>query len=261
MTLLGVAVAVALIFVLERCFPLRKPTRPLGPRLFLNGALSLGTFTVAAALVRPATVAALRWGDDRHLGVARWLELPLWGEAVLGFLLLDLSFYYWHRLNHRMPFLWRFHNVHHFDPDLDVSTGFRFHFGEVGLSAFLRAFQALALGVSPPVFAAYEVVFQIGTYLHHGNLRLPYRFEWWLNRIFVTPRMHGIHHSRRREETDSNYSVVFSFWDRLHRTVTSFGPDAGPAIGVPGYSEPADNRLGTALGAPFRRQKDYWPAQ
>ena len=120
-----------------------------------------------------------------------------------------LSFYYWHILNHKFPFFWRFHKVHHFDPDLDVSTGFRFHFGEVFFSTVFRVVQVSLIGVPFVTFAAYELVFRAGTLFHHSNLRLPIRFERRLNKLIVTPRMHGINHSQVRNETNSNFGVVF----------------------------------------------------
>ena len=67
------------------------------------------------------------------------LSVPAAAQWIAGFLLLDLSFYYWHRANHGWPFLWRFHNVHHVDPDLDISTSVRFHFLEIAFSAAFRA--------------------------------------------------------------------------------------------------------------------------
>src|SRR4029453_13648984 len=111
------------------------------------------------------------------------------------------SFYYWHVANHKVALLWRFHNVHHMDPELDVSPGFRFPFGEVFLSTFFRVAQVGLLGISFASFAAYELVFQANTLFHHSNTRLPIRLERFLNAILVTPRMHGIHHSQVRRET------------------------------------------------------------
>ena len=82
-------------------------------------------------------------------------------QGVVTFLLLDLSFYYWHRANHVWPFLWRFHNVHHVDPDLDVSTSIRFHFLEIAFSAAFRALQVIVIGGEPWMFVAYETTFQL----------------------------------------------------------------------------------------------------
>jgi len=246
------------LFVLERFRPLRRLSRPLGARLLVNGAMLVLTYGTAFALVQPVAMRTLQWTSARPVGVLSPLEGTGWSTWVLGFLLLDLSFYYWHRLNHRMPLLWRFHNVHHVDPDLDVSTAFRFHFGEVALSAGFRAVQIVVLGVPLAIYAAYEVVFQAATYFHHGNVRLPLRVERTLNFLLVTPRMHGIHHSDYREETDSNYSVVFSVWDRLHRSFRWGTPQHEIRIGVPGYADPSDNTVGSLVLMAFRRQRDYW---
>lgn len=257
-SLLVVLAVLGVLFALEQLFPLRRRRRRLAPRLLVNGVLSVGTYGVAAVLVRPAGLATLAWSEASAFGVLRLFALPGIAELAVGMLLLDLSFYYWHRLNHRLPFLWRFHNVHHSDPDLDASTGFRFHFGEVALSSVFRVVQVAAIGPALSTFLLYELVFQIETFFHHGNLRLPARFERGLNVLIVTPRMHGIHHSQFHDETDSNYSVVFSVWDRLHRTFRCDIPQQAITIGVPGYDAPEDNRLLPAALAPFRPQRDYW---
>jgi sterol desaturase/sphingolipid hydroxylase (fatty acid hydroxylase superfamily) len=144
---------------------------------------------------------------------------------------------------------------------LDVSTGFRFHFGEVAMSAVFRVLQVALIGVSMPAFAAYEMVFQANTLFHHSNVRLPIGFERLLNKVLVTPRMHGIHHSQLEREANSNYGVVFPWWDRLHRTLGLNVPQAQVTIGVPGYSRPEDNRFVNALLMPFRKQRDYWKNQ
>src|SRR5436305_9228878 len=132
---------------------------------------------------------------------------------ILSFLLVDLSFYYWHLANHRVPFLWRFHNVHHIDPDLDVSSAFRFHFGEIALSAVMSVLQVSVIGISAGAFFLYQMAFQAEVIFHHSNWRLPIALERALSKLIVTPRMHGIHHSQVQRENNSNYGTVFSFWD------------------------------------------------
>jgi sterol desaturase/sphingolipid hydroxylase (fatty acid hydroxylase superfamily) len=244
--------------LIERAIPLRATRLAIWGHLAVNVTLSLLTFLVSAAFVRPAALAGLRWASDRPFGLLHLAPLPAWAGLVAGFLLLDLSFYYWHIANHKLPLLWRFHNVHHADPELDVSTGFRFHFGEVLLSVVFRVLQVTLLGVSFAAFAAYELVFQANTLFHHSNTRLPIRLERRLNRILVTPRMHGIHHSQIHRETDSNYGVVFSWWDRFHRTIGLNVPQSRIEIGVPGYTGAEANRLGRLLVMPFERQRDYW---
>ncbi len=253
-----ITLAGLILLAIERLAPLRSPRRELLPGLFLNVVLSAAAFATSAVLVQPAARAMLGWSAERRVGVVAALALPAPSGGALAFLLLDLSFYYWHRANHQIPFLWRFHNVHHIDPDLDVSTSFRFHFGEVALSTIFRAVQIAVIGVPGSTYAVYELAFQLNTMLHHSNMRLPIRLERLLNLVLVTPRMHGIHHSQVRMETNSNYSVVFSWWDRLHRTVRLNVPQSRLTIGVPGYSRPEDNGLAAALALPFRRQREYW---
>lgn len=224
----------------------------------MNIAVSALTFLAAMTLVQPATRWALHWSNEKPFGLIHLVALPGWLEFVLSFLLMDLAFYYWHLANHRAPFLWRFHNVHHADPELDVSTAFRFHFGEIALSSGFSLIQISLIGISPWAFAAYQLVFQSEVLFHHSNLRLPISFERVLSKFLVTPRMHGIHHSQVQRENNSNFGTVFPWWDRLHRTLGLNIPQHEIVIGIPGYSRPEDNTVPNALLMPFRKQRDYW---
>jgi sterol desaturase/sphingolipid hydroxylase (fatty acid hydroxylase superfamily) len=257
-TTLVVVAFFALLFTLERLFPLRKGTRSLIGRLVVNVAVSALTFLAAVTLVQPAAQWALRWSADRPFGLVHLLTIPAWLELAASFLLMDLAFYYWHLANHRAPFLWRFHNVHHTDPELDVSTAFRFHFGEIALSSLFGVIQISLIGISLWAFAIYQLVFQAEVLFHHSNLRLPIRFERLLNKVLVTPRMHGIHHSQVQRENNSNFGTVFPWWDRFHRTLGLNIPQSEIVIGVPGYSRPEDNTVPNAFLMPFRKQRDYW---
>ncbi len=258
LTLAVTATLFCCLFSLEKMVPLRRRKRTLFGRLLLNLAMSAMAFIVAGVLVRPAALHALAWSAQKPFGLVHLARIPPAVELILAFLLMDLTFYWWHLANHRIPFLWRFHNVHHADPDLDVSTGFRFHFGEVAMSAAFRVVQVIFIGISGPVFAIYELVFQANTLFHHSNVRLPILLERWLNKVLVTPRMHGIHHSQVQRETNSNYGVVFPWWDRLHRTLGLNIPQARIVIGIPAYSQPEDNRFLNILLMPFHKQRDYW---
>jgi sterol desaturase/sphingolipid hydroxylase (fatty acid hydroxylase superfamily) len=257
-TPLVVAAIFALLFVLERFSPLRESTRSLIARLVVNLAISALMFIAAIALVQPAARWALRWSAEKSFGLVHLVALPGWMEFAVSFLLMDLGFYYWHLANHRLPFLWRFHNVHHIDPDLDVSTAFRFHFGEVALSSAFNLLEVSLLGMSAWAFAVYQLAFQAEVLFHHSNLRLPIRFERLLSKVIVTPRMHGIHHSQVQRENNSNFGTVFTWWDRLHRTLGLNISQSEIVIGIPAYSRPEDNSVGNALLLPFRKQRDYW---
>jgi sterol desaturase/sphingolipid hydroxylase (fatty acid hydroxylase superfamily) len=248
----------ATLFVVERFLPLRRMNRPLIGRLLVNVAFSVLAFGVAGLLVRPVALSVLAWASERPFGLIHLTPMSVTVQFLIAFLLMDLTFYWWHVANHRIPYLWRFHNVHHIDPDLDISTAFRFHAGEVALSTAFRIVQVSVIGLSAWMFAVYEIVFQANTLFHHSNVRLPIRVERVLNVLIVTPRMHGIHHSQVRDETNSNYSVVFSWWDRLHWTLGLNIPQAEIEIGIPGYADAADNSFASAFLLPFRPQRDYW---
>jgi sterol desaturase/sphingolipid hydroxylase (fatty acid hydroxylase superfamily) len=247
-----------LLFVMGRLFPLRKSTRSLIERLFANLIISAVMFLASIALVRPAAHWALGWSANKPFGLVHIVTLPVWAQFVVSVLLMDLAWYYWHLANHRVPLLWRFHNVHHIDPDLDVSTAFRFHFGEIAFSSGFNLIQISLIGISGWAFAAYQIAFVSEVLFHHSNWRLPIRFERMLNKVFVTPRMHGIHHSQVHRENNSNFGTVFTWWDRLHRTLGLNIPQAEITIGVPAYSREEDNRVSRALLMPFAKQRDYW---
>ncbi len=247
-----------LLLLAEQVIPLRQRTRSLIPRLAKNLILTATVFLVGSLIVRNAGLGASNWTTERGIGVVFLVPLPRWGRTAIGILLMDLTFYYWHRANHRIRLLWRFHNVHHMDPDLDVSTSYRFHFGEIAYSSIFRVVQMVLVGADPLTYAIYETAFSTETMLHHSNVRLPLSLERLLNRAIVTPRMHGIHHSAVGAETNSNYGVIFPWWDLLHRTLLLNVPQSSIRIGVPGYLEPQDNRFWHLVIMPFVRQKRYW---
>jgi sterol desaturase/sphingolipid hydroxylase (fatty acid hydroxylase superfamily) len=247
-----------LLLVLEFLRPLRRLKRARGPRYLVNGALTGLGFLAGVLAVRPAALGGALWVQQHSVGLLNLVQLPLWVQVAAGVLLMDLTFYYWHRLNHTRPLLWRFHNVHHADPDMDVTTSFRFHWGEVLYSTVFRLLQVSLIGVLPLTYVVYEVIFNGATMFHHSNLRLPVAWERRLNRVFVTPRMHGVHHSAVGPETNSNYSVIFSWWDRLNRSLRLNVGQRDIVIGVPGYLRPGDNRILPMLALPFAQQRPYW---
>ncbi|MCJ7500600.1 sterol desaturase family protein, partial [bacterium] len=216
----------------ESIWPLRARKRPRPGRYLSNAILTALTVLAGALAVRPAGFGLATLSEAKAFGILNWLALPGWAKFAAGFLLMDLTFYYWHRFNHVVHFLWRFHSVHHIDPDLDVTTSMRFHFGEVLLSTFFRAGQVAVIGIAPVTYIVYETCFTLATLFHHSNLKMPVRVEAVLNRILVTPRMHGVHHSVVRSELNSNYSVIFRWWDALNRSLVLNVPQSAITIGV-----------------------------
>ncbi len=256
--IIGVVALAVMLLLLERFAPLRLGRAPFFRRLLVNVAIAALTFVAAMAVVQPVALKTLGWTEQSHVGVLHLGALPDLLRACVAFVLMDLSFYYWHQLNHRVPLLWRFHNVHHADPVLDVSTTFRFHFGEIALSTAFRVVQIAVIGPSLSTYLVYDLALQCGTLFHHSNVKLPLAVERIVNWVLVTPRMHGIHHSQVMRESRSNYGVVFPWWDWMHRTLRLNVPQSQVVVGVAGYSLPEDNGILRALAMPFRRQRDYW---
>lgn len=241
------------LFIIESFYQLRVPREPKIKRAVINALVAIPGFIVLRLLLLPAMVWIAYKNEVWQVGLNHLYDLPWWLEGAMAFLLLDYSNYLWHILNHKVPLLWRFHLVHHTDVDLDVTTALRFHAGEMIASVFYRGFAVLVIGASPILVLVYEIIFEAATQFHHSNWKLPLRIEKALNRIFVTPRMHGIHHSVIRSETDSNYSVIFSFWDRLHHTVNLDIPQREITTGVPAYGNAKELTVAYLLKLPFTK--------
>ncbi len=252
--------AFLLLLFLQFRKPLRRWVQGVKPRIWVNAGLAVSSFAVLRLVLIPVEVIAAVWAEQNGFGLLNWLSLPLWSRYVLGFLVMDHMLYGWHWLNHVIPFLWRFHNVHHTDLDLGVTTAFRFHFVEMLFGVFVRSAGILLFGVPVAMVLVYEVVFQIMVAFQHSNWRLPHWLERRLVLVIITPRMHGIHHSMVQRETNSNYTNVFSFWDRLHGTMRLNVPQQEVTIGVPAYQDPQDRdlTLKRLYTLPFRRQRDNW---
>jgi len=247
----AVVLALALLALAETCAPLRRRVRPRGERLAVNAVVALGAALAVRLALVPVGVVVAAVAERGGFGLLHWLAAPAALAWPAGLLLLDYTMYVWHRLNHRVPLLWRFHLVHHTDLDLDVSTALRFHAGELLLSCGWRAVQVAAIGPSVALVLVFEVVFETATVFHHSNWRLPPALDRALTAVVVTPRMHGIHHSTLEAETNSNWSVMTSWWDRLHRTLRLDRPAETLVIGLPAYREPLGDRpAGAAVPAP-----------
>lgn len=190
--------------------------------LVRNLALGLVNAAVVALVFAGLWVAAAMWADAHGFGVLNLLRdhagLPGWAHAAGALLVFDAWTYAWHRLNHRVPFLWRFHRVHHADAEMDVTTASRFHVGELALSSLLRIPLIVLVGIYAWELLLYETMMFAVVQFHHANVGLPDRLDRALRAVIVTPTMHKVHHSRLQPETDSNYSSLFSWWDRLFRS-------------------------------------------
>jgi len=247
-----------LLFLLETKYQLRRRVQSRLARLFTNALVGICSYAFLRLAFLPAVVwLAYRNQQEWHFGLNHWYKGPAALTFIAAFLLLDYFNYVWHILLHKMPLLWRFHHVHHSDLDLDVTTALRFHFVELIASIVFRGTTILLTGASPLVVLVYEIVFEAATNFHHSNWKLPYAVEKRLNWILVTPRMHGIHHSIVQRETDSNYAVIFSFWDRLHRTLRLHVFQDEIIIGVPSHRDANELTAWYLLKMPFTKMRPW----
>ena len=243
---------------LERRRPLRKQIEPGTSHGVRNLAIAGIGAVAMVAFESPIIQPLVRLVEQRRWGLLGAFQLPIWAEAAAALVLMDYTFYLWHVILHRVPFLWRFHAVHHVDLDLDTSTALRFHFGELLLSVPWRAAQVALIGLSPFTFGLWQVWFTLCVMFHHSNLRLPIALERIINRVLVTPRMHGVHHSNHPEETNSNWSSGLTIWDWLHGTLRVGIPQANIEIGVPAYQDASSVALLKVMQMPFKDQPNYW---
>src|SRR5262245_13019394 len=182
--------------------------------------LTLGLFNTLAVtlLAAPLIANVCRWTEESRFGLLNLLSLAPAIATIAAFLLFDGWLYLLHRANHKIGFLWRFHRVHHSDQDLDSPTAIRFHPGEVMISSALRLAVLPLLGLTLWQLLVYESLMMPVILFHHSNVNFPEKVDRWLRVLVVSPAIHRVHHSRARIETDSNYSIIFSFWDRIFGT-------------------------------------------
>ena len=256
--LLGTA-AVA-IFAIEKARPLRRPTQSEPRRLLRNLALGSLSMATVALIERPVVDRVANRAVSQRRGLVQQLPLSAALRDALAVLAMDYTIYVWHVATHRVPFLWRFHLVHHLDLDMDSTTALRFHFTDMMISTPYRALQILVIGTSPRALKAWQAFFFLSVLFHHSNLRLPERWERALAWLFTTPRMHGIHHSAVENQTNSNWSSGLSVWDRLHGTLRLDVPDEHISVGIPAYRRSHEIGFARSVQLPFSKHRDAWSA-
>jgi sterol desaturase/sphingolipid hydroxylase (fatty acid hydroxylase superfamily) len=198
-----------------------------------------------------ATVA--NWAGHNGFGLLNWTGAqPLW-HALAALLALDFWTYCWHRLNHRVPFLWRFHRAHHSDAQMDVTTASRFHIGEILFSNCLRIPLILIVGIYLWEMVLYEAALLAVNQFQHANIGLPRKLDQLLRCFIVTPAMHKVHHSRWQPETDSNYSSLLSVWDRIFRSFRLRDDPRTIQFGLDEFAKPEDQTLPGILKTPLNQ--------
>jgi sterol desaturase/sphingolipid hydroxylase (fatty acid hydroxylase superfamily) len=192
--------------------------------------------------------------ESKGWGLFNILPLPAWLAIPPAVLLLDLTIYGQHVAFHAVPLLWRLHRTHHADLEFDVTTGLRFHPGEILLSMAIKLAAVAVLGAPPLAVLIFEILLNATSLFNHGNVRLPLGLDRLLRLIVVTPDMHRVHHSIDRPETNSNFGFNLPWWDRLfgtYRAQPALGHER-MTIGIDKFRDPRELRLDRMLWQPLR---------
>jgi sterol desaturase/sphingolipid hydroxylase (fatty acid hydroxylase superfamily) len=245
----------AVLYYFENRRPLRKQVEPKLRNAARNLAVAAAAGAAINLLEKPVAGRLTKFVERRRFGLLKIVRLPKFLEIALAFVLLDYTLYLWHVLTHKIPFLWRFHKIHHADLDLTVLTAIRFHFAEMAISVIFRAGQILIIGVAPRALEIWQTLLFMSIFFHHSNVRLPKKFEEKLEFFIVTPRLHGIHHSIKKDERDSNWSSGLSLWDLLHGTFRRDIPQAEITIGLKEFETQESVILRKILFEPFAAGK------
>ncbi len=248
----------ALLALAEALLPRRKRTIKRSARWFTNLSLIvIDSFTIRLmAIVMP--VMAVGAAADAHAhgwGLLAMVNWPDWVEVVIAMLILDLVIWAQHLITHKIPILWRLHQVHHADTDMDVTTAIRFHPIEIALSMLLKITVVYALGPTAFAVILFEILLNGSAMFNHANIRLPQKLDRIVRLLIVTPDMHRVHHSDIRQEHDSNYGFSLSIWDRIFGTYVA-QPEKGHdamTIGLR-WQDKRPLNLGWNLLLPFRNK-------
>jgi len=255
----GVFLAVlAVVAVIETMMP-RRPLRAVKTQRWTTNFGLVVIDSIAVRLLVPlAAMGVAALAAERGFGLLHWISVPSWLSFVIALVVLDFAIWLQHLVAHKVPILWRLHQVHHADVDFDVSTALRFHPIEILASMLWKMLVVAAIGAPVMAVLVFEVVLNAMAMFNHGNIRLPRALDAVLRLFVVTPDMHRVHHSVIRRETDSNYGFNLSLWDRLFRTYRAqpkYGHD-GMTIGLESYQDAGPSRLGWSLILPFRATAD-----
>jgi sterol desaturase/sphingolipid hydroxylase (fatty acid hydroxylase superfamily) len=247
----GVA-GIVFFFALERFIPFHRPSSLQWQRWFINFSISFCNLLIVDQGFVILLQGTPLFSQILHFDLYDRLGINSFWRIILTIVILDLAMYAWHRFNHVIPFLWRFHRVHHSDPHVDVTTASRFHFGEVTLSAVINYALMLSLGASIGEVRIFKLIFVFMTQLAHSNIRLFKPLEDMIWTIFVSPSMHRIHHSDIRQETDSNYGTIFSIWDRLFGTLSKNVDSQKLHFGLKEFQDPKELTLPRVILMPLK---------
>jgi len=226
-------------------------------RWMSNLTMSVINAVVLRVLFMSGAIGTAMFVETEGWGVLNHLMWPTWVDGLVALIVLDIVVYGQHVLFHTLPILWCLHKVHHSDIELDVTTGVRFHPGEIVISMLIKIGTVLVIGASPESVLIFEVLLNAMAMFNHSNVRIPLRLDRMLRWIVVTPDMHRVHHSIITEESNRNYGFNLPWWDRIFGTYLaqpSLGHDH-MTIGLEWFRAPTQLTFTSLLTLPFVKEQ------
>ncbi len=248
---------IAFFWILESARPLFRFDYKKWHHARINIFFTLTTIIVNFALAF-FLLATAEWTSETKFGILNWLPpIPLWLNAVIGLLLLDLiGAYAAHYYQHKTKWMWRFHLIHHTDTWIDTTSANRHHPGESVIRFVFTIIGVLIVGSPMWLVFLYQSLSVVFSQLTHANIGLPKKIDRLISWFFVSPDMHKVHHHYMLPYTDSNYGNIFSIWDRIFGTFMILPPEK-IVYGVDTHmDETENNRLKNLLNIPFQPSKN-----
>ena len=213
--LILLAACLVILWVAESIIPLRRNNRD---HAFTNFAFTIFTIIINVLLVF-VLIRTIEFCHTNDIGLFAFVQLPYFAQVVLGVFVLDLvAAYLPHKVMHTYNIFWKFHQVHHLDEMVDVTTGLRQHPIETVFRFFFLLAGVIVLGAPLSVVVIYQTISAINALIEHSNIKLNAKIESVMRKLIITPNVHKVHHSCDQKFTDSNYGNIFSIWDRLFKT-------------------------------------------
>jgi sterol desaturase/sphingolipid hydroxylase (fatty acid hydroxylase superfamily) len=244
-----ILVMMAIAALLETGVPLFAPGGGQRDRRAANLGLTACVFLLNWLLSSVAAVLAL---SLRPAGFLSMLAIPRVAQIVVGVVVIDFSAAYLsHRLLHVIPVLWMFHRVHHSDAFVDVTTTYRTHPVETVWRTLFVIVPVWIIGIPATAVVVQRLLQAANGLLGHANVSLWPPLDRALSLVWVTPNVHKVHHSRERGETNSNYGVILSVYDRLLGTFTPSERALSVVYGLDGADGAERESLPALLAMPF----------
>lgn len=226
-----------LLFILERIIPQVNKNIVGKKHDISNISLGIVNLFIGRFFSLFTVYALAKYLENMEIGIINITSLNSNFKLILGVIFLDCINYWWHRMLHRNLFLRHFHNIHHTDRLLNVSSALRFHFFEVLMGHLFKLPFILFMGIPVEALLLYDVIFNINVYFHHSNIKINRNLDIFLSKFIVTPYIHRIHHSLKQKESNSNFSSFLILWDKIFGTFLPQGDTSTPKYGIPGYVE------------------------